>query len=185
MKDFTTDWFSFRTQHWQELVLPALRKSEAPRYLEIGSYEGRSVCWVAENLREVPKAELHCVDIWGNPKVEARFDANIADEPTIFKHKKPSMHWLAEALGRGERFDVIYVDGDHQAKSALLDAAMAWPLLRKGGVMVFDDYPWRHPEGAPSWKIPPKPGIDAFLHLWGNELKILRTNWQVYVQKVA
>lgn len=186
MKDFTTDWFSFRIPHWQELVLPALLKCGGPRYLEIGSYEGRSACWVAEQLAEKPGAEVHCVDIWGDPEVEARFDANTAEPPTVLlKHKQDSMRWLAEAIARRDMFDVIYVDGDHQAKSALLDGAMAWPLLRPGGIMVFDDYPWKHPDGTPSWKIPPKPGIDAFLDLWGSELRLLRKNWQVYVQKLA
>jgi len=183
MKDFTTDWFSFRIPHWLDLVLPQLHKTESPRYLEIGSYEGRSACWVAGQLASSPEAEVHCVDIWGNPEVEARFDSNTADEPLIRKHKQDSLYWLAKALTEKQQFDVIYIDGDHQGKSALLDAAMAWPLLRPGGIMVFDDYPWRHPEGTPVWKIPPKPGIDAFLDLWGSELRILRKNWQVYVQK--
>jgi len=185
MKSFSTDWFSFHIPHWQELVLPELLKNEAPRYLEIGTYEGRSACWVAEKLRDSENAEIHCVDIWANPKIEAAFDANVEDEPRIFKHKESSMNWLAKAICNGDRFDVIYIDGDHQGKAALLDAAMAWPLLRKNGILVFDDYPWRHPETAPVWELPPKPGIDAFLHLWGHELTILRSNWQIYVQKVA
>jgi predicted O-methyltransferase YrrM len=186
MKEFTTDWFSFRIPHWQELVLPVLLKCGAPRYLEIGSYEGRSACWVAEQMAEKPGAEVHCVDIWGNPTIEARFDTNTADLPAVLvKHKKPSMEWLAEAITRKDFFDAIYVDGDHQAKSALLDSAMAWPLLRPGGVMIIDDYLWKHPETAPKWKLPPKPGVDAFLHLWGREINVLRTNWQVYIQKIA
>jgi predicted O-methyltransferase YrrM len=182
-REFTTDWFSFRIPHWEAVILPNLPEDRPLRWLEIGSYEGRSACWTADFLASRPGSELHCVDVWFNPEVEARFDANTEHTPLLHKHKRDSFLWLAEAVARGDRFDVAYIDGDHQAKSALGDAVLAWRLLPVGGLMIFDDYPWKHPEGTPDWKLPPKFGIDAFLEVWGKDLKILRKNWQVYIQK--
>lgn len=47
-----------------------------------------------------------------------------------------------EALKRFDKkmFDWIYVDGRHDYDGVLADFTYAWPLLKKGGVMVFDDY---------------------------------------------
>ena len=180
MRDFTSDWFTARIPDWEELVVPVLQKSKDPCYLEIGSYEGRSACWVAER---VPSVHAVCVDVWMWKDRETRFDKNTEGLP-IRKFKQPSMRFLAEAISSDAKFDVIYVDGDHEGKAALRDAAMAWPLLRKGGVLVFDDYPWQFEKDAPSWKLPPKPGIDAFLKLWADEIEVLRINWQVYLRKI-
>lgn len=38
-----------------------------------------------------------------------------------------------------DTFDVILVDGDHTKKGALQDLRETWPLLRNGGIMLFDD----------------------------------------------
>jgi hypothetical protein len=146
---------------------------------------------MSEVLENTPGAEIHCVDPWSShgtgqhPNIEKRFDHNISElKLKPHKHKMLSQDFLAAAQVRGEHFDVIYIDGDHQAKSALADAVMAWPLLRKGGVLVFDDYPWQFEPTDPKWMIPPKPGIDAFLKLWADELEVLRINWQVYLRKI-
>lgn len=39
-----------------------------------------------------------------------------------------------------ETFDWIYLDGLHDYHGVLVDFWATWPLLKKGGVMVFDDY---------------------------------------------
>ena len=35
--------------------------------------------------------------------------------------------------------DLLVVDGDHTYEGAKLDLINCWPLLKKGGVLVFDD----------------------------------------------
>jgi predicted O-methyltransferase YrrM len=50
---------------------------------------------------------------------------------------------LAEILSSNEPpFDLIYVDGSHQASDVLTDSIITFQLLRVGGVMTFDDYVW-------------------------------------------
>jgi hypothetical protein len=39
-------------------------------------------------------------------------------------------------------FDFIYIDGSHMRVDVLLDAVLAWQLLKPGGFMVLDDYEW-------------------------------------------
>ena len=43
------------------------------------------------------------------------------------------------AEGRQGSFDFIYVDASHRAPDVLLDAVLAFQLLRIGGLIIFDD----------------------------------------------
>jgi len=189
-RHFTQDWFSYRVSSWEKYVVPNLPEAPKPvHWLEIGSFEGRSACWVIDNvLDKRPGSTLHCVDLWadwpGYQGVEARFDANTAFHPAITKIKQDSKAALIDLWRKNSQYDVIYVDADHQAKSALMDAALAWPMLKQGGIMVFDDYSWQHPPEHAD-RLPPKLGIDAFLNCWKNEMKVLAINWQAYIQKTC
>ena len=59
--------------------------------------------------------------------------------------KARSLDVLASLLADGRSagtFDVAYVDGSHAARDVIGDGVMCWELLRRGGVVVFDDYRW-------------------------------------------
>jgi len=77
-------------------------------------------------------------------------------------------------------YDFIYVDGSHQASDVLEDAVLAFPLLKEGGIMIFDDYTWG--AGMDYYDIPVT-GIDAFLRVYGNQLEIIEKNSQVIIRK--
>lgn len=47
-----------------------------------------------------------------------------------------------------EKFDYIYVDGEHWYEDAKADIRDSWPLLKKGGIMVCDDYNDHEREGG-------------------------------------
>jgi len=51
----------------------------------------------------------------------------------------PSHDILPELLFKKERFDFIFIDGDHKFTSAFLDFVYADKLLNIGGHMMFDD----------------------------------------------
>ena len=58
---FTKDWFEWAPDVWTQLIpmLPARKK-----FLEIGSFEGRSMSWIVENM-VADDAEPHsvvCID---------------------------------------------------------------------------------------------------------------------------
>lgn len=180
--EFTSDWFSARIPQWTAHIVPALA-GKPVRALTLGCYEGRSDYWILENILTHPDARIICVDAWpGSMKVISdRFDANILGSPHAAKVTKiraqcfDALRWIAGPL------DLVYVDADHQAKSALQDAAMVWPLIAKGGFLIFDDYLWKQPDHA---KLPPKPGIDAFLELWKGEYETLHLGYQVILKKL-
>ena len=199
--EFTTDWFSRFAGVWSQL----LARHKPVRLLEIGSYEGRAACFLIENATAAGPIELHCVDTWAGgvehdsdamPDVEGRFDRNVArarrkvSHPVDFhKHKSRSGQAMVKLLAEagGERFDLVYVDGSHQAPDVLSDAVLAFMLLKVGGLLIFDDYLWAmEGPGKQDFYNMPKPAIDAFVNLYQRKLSVVGAPlYQLYVRKTA
>ncbi len=166
------------------------------RVLEIGSYEGRSTCWIIDKLVGVEGAELHCIDLWPYPggHVERRFKANVQaaisrqNAPKVQAYKGASDAIMGKWLGenRAGYFDFAYIDGNHTAPDVLSDAILAFRLVRVGGYLIFDDY-WWTPENDRRSLMGPKPAVDAFTNVYADRVRPLPNlpNDQVYVQKVA
>jgi len=105
----------------------------------------------------------------------------------VRKWKARSVDVRASLLGvSAGTFDVAYVDGSHAARDVIGDGVMCWELLRRGGVMVFDDYRWDRVMGdAVPPKRCPRMAVDAFLGMFEDELVVLDRGYQVVVQKIA
>jgi predicted O-methyltransferase YrrM len=199
--EFTTDWFTPRAPIWRRL----LREFTPARIIEIGSWEGRSTCYLIEECANERFVELHCIDTWEGSiehdpaamgLVEARFDGNLAKAcelaahpVALIKHKALSYVALAGliASGRVGDFDLVYVDGSHQASDVLLDAVLGFQLLRVGGVMIFDDYLWSmEQQGFQNFYNMPKPAIDAFVNINQRKLQVLEEPlYQLYIRKLS
>jgi len=178
--NFTTDWFTPQSPAWSEHVLPALPPS--PRWLEIGSFEGRSACWILDN---VPGIKVTCVDPFFDPTeptfrdYESRFDKNTAGR--VEKVKSRSLGFLASAIREGRVWDGCYI-GDHEAKSVLEDFVLAWHCVVVGGFIVFDDYPWQQPPHR-ALQLPPAPAVDSCLSIYASRIKVLHKGYQVILRK--
>ena len=190
---YTTNWFKWAPQVWEHLVphLPA-RKN----FLEIGSFEGRSAVWTIENMME-DGGEIVCIDTWEGGSehtpedmsgTEDRFHQNITlirnrfPNRAVVSLKSTSVEALGAAIAHKKQFDFIYIDGSHLAKDVLTDACMAWPLLKKNGFMVFDDYMWK----PPGFKLldRPKLAVDSFVNMFEDDLAIAHSGYQLIVRKV-
>jgi predicted O-methyltransferase YrrM len=195
---FTQDWFHWAPEVWKQLIPLLSGEAGNRRFLEIGSFEGRSMAWIAENMMN-PSDGLICIDTWEGGeehkadgedmgKVEKRFDYNrsitlTGRDISILKHKRTSTEYLGEVIGRGEggiKFDFIYIDGSHVAKDVLTDACMAWPLLKQRGIMVFDDYMWGESRDI---LHRPKIAIDTFTNIFAESLDIVHVGYQLVVRK--
>ncbi len=176
MPTFTDKWVKTADEHeenWRawtgDIVAHAI--------LEIGSFEGRSaLLWHKIH----PEGVITCVDPFGGENYgdsyEATFDENTKDLPLI-KSRGLSEEVLP-LLSAG--YDVVYIDGDHHADAARRDGELAWPLLRVGGIMIFDDYEL---ESLPDHK--PGPGIDAFLESIKGKFELIAKGWQIAIRKDA
>lgn len=192
---FTQDWFHWAPKLWEQLV-PML--PERKKFLEIGSFEGRSAVWIVENMME-DGGEIYCIDTWEGGEehingemvgAEERFGHNIAVVRTAYpmrsvvKYRGSSVqhlaHFLIEHPDDYIEYDFIYIDGSHVAKDVLTDACMAWPLLKPKGLMVFDDYMW----GAPKDILQrPKLAIDVFTNIFAGEVELVHVGYQLVVRK--
>ena len=174
--NFTADWFTHNIPNFQKCM--EVIGEDRKHFLEIGSYEGRSTCWMLQNA--LPKmGTIYCIDPYVNMEdVEKRFEENTRDVmkgQMVVKIKSTSYWGLADLITKKTQFDFIYVDGHHAPDMALTDACMAWGLLRQGGVILFDDYEYPHE--------PTKKGIDAFLTCFEGLYDILFKNYQLAAVK--
>ncbi|PIA73247.1 hypothetical protein CDR19_10610 [Ectopseudomonas toyotomiensis] len=201
---FTVDWFSSKKHIWDDIF----RQLNPARFLEIGSFEGRSACYIIESVASQKDIELHCVDSWEGgiehqPGGAAPMDMSVIEQNFLHNielaastvehnvnltlHKSMSDLALAKLVAEGWSgyFDMIYVDGSHQAPDVLSDAVLAFKLLKVGGVLIFDDYLWY--ENLPYGKDilrSPKLAIDSFVNINYRKMDVIRAPLgQLYLHK--
>lgn len=194
--EFTQDWFNWAPEVWNQLTPMLSGRAGHRQFLEIGSFEGRSSIWIAENMMQDDDI-LRCIDTWEGgeehgaenmSEVEERFRANLIvaaeklPDRRIIQQKGTSVREIARWLTTdNQHFDFIYIDGSHLAKDVMTDACMAWPLLKPKGLMVFDDYLWT--PNARDILHRPKMAIDAFTNLFAEEVEIVHVGYQLVVRK--
>lgn len=188
--DPQSDWFTSNLAQWEQFLLPLA--GEPLNCLEIGCYEGRSSIWFAEHLLVHPDARLTCIDPWSGRifaqvgtqdavEAERRFRLNIkatGKGNQIQVHKAFSQDILPTLPPNS--FDIIYADGRHTAANTLQDGVLSFILLKIGGILIFDDYLWRHEK---SRLKRPKLAIDALLATYEGKYELLHKGYQVFLQK--
>jgi len=193
---FTQDWFHWSPKVWEQLVPLLPERIVYRKFLEIGSFEGRSAVWIVENMMK-DGDHLDCIDTWSGGEehgeedmaaVEDRFRHNLTllannyPERRVIQRKGTSTKKLADFLNHGQdgSYNFIYIDGSHTAPDVLTDACMAWPLLMSEGIMVFDDYLWGPPRDV---LHRPKVAIDAFVNIFAEQVDIIHSGYQFIVRK--
>lgn len=187
---FTTDWFT-PSLPLMEKAMAAL--TEKKRFLEIGVFEGRSTVWFLQNQLDAD-GHITCVDSFNGGQEHAGIKFNEVFERCVSNIElaiRPGQtyellecdSYLALTLLRARPaiYDFIYVDGSHTAADTLSDAIIAWPMLKHGGVMMFDDYLWDRVAGRLNQ---PRAGIDAFLDVYGDQLEVIVNGYQLGVKKL-
>jgi predicted O-methyltransferase YrrM len=79
-----------------------------------------------------------------------------------------------------EQYDVAYIDGSHYTCDVLADAILTFPLVKSGGLIIFDDYNWPIHEGT---LANPKMGINAFVACYADKLDVVSIAYQLIVRK--
>lgn len=185
---YTSDWFSSNIPIWTELLIPRFAGRSNLRMLEIGSYEGRSANWIAENLLTRENCNLICVDpftgsmehnISGDALLD-RFLSNIEGVECIEVCHSTSNNYFALVDDRTRPFDLIYIDGSHTAEDVLQDGLNAWRVLKNGGVLIFDDFAWDLYEQE---RFLPRAGIHAFCEVYRTQFRALHAGHQFILEK--
>ncbi|MCM8819827.1 MAG: class I SAM-dependent methyltransferase, partial [Candidatus Omnitrophica bacterium] len=143
--NFSKDIFSSRIPLFKE-ILKAFKDKSNIHYLEIGVFEGRSFFWMLENILTHPTSTATGIDIFSS-EYKKNFYENLKNSSLAKKVK--IIEGFAEVELRKlnlKFYDIIYIDGGHTAPSVLMDSMLCWPLLKNGGILIFDDYLWRKDE---------------------------------------
>jgi predicted O-methyltransferase YrrM len=190
-KSFTADWTSKRFKVWIPLLSDW--RGRALNVLEIGSWEGRSALFF---LNFLPHCTMTCIDTFQGgeehtasrktaadiAQVEHRFDANLAAfSGRVEKIKARSSDALPQLALDGRQFDLAYIDGSHRAADVLSDGLLSWPMMRTGGIVIFDDYLW---DMFPDPRERPRPGIDRVLAAIAGQYRTRLDAYQIIIEKI-
>lgn len=187
MRDFSVNWFDGCAHLFNNYL-----GDQLSRVLEVGSFEGKSSCWIIDNKLNKEDGIITCVDSWlGGSEhsgidmgsVKSRFLNNIkGNEGNVEIIENDSYSALLSLQHRTDYYDFIYIDGGHTAKDVITDCILSFPLLKPTGVMAMDDYMWGYGQ-LPNKEVP-KLSIDLFLEAYADQIKILNIGNQVWVEKV-
>lgn len=162
------------------------------KVLQIGAYTGDATEWLINNLLTHPDSTLTDVDPWTGSDEPAHHDMNWGsvedfylerhkdsiESGKLIRHKMMSDDFFA-TVGKDEKYDVIYVDGDHKASTVLRDGANAILHLKDGGIIGFDDYNWTLGRGP---AFDPRPAIDAVFICNQDILQVIDIGYQFWVK---
>ena len=142
---FTVDWFTGYIPAWKS-VFGATKVPE--NVLEIGSFEGRSTCWLLENTQ----AHVTCVDTWdgsdehGDELKNGLFD-RFQDSIKDYKDRVTICRGFSGEVLRTftcePTFDFIYIDTTHQYDQTVLELELAYKKIKNNGIVAGHDY---HPQ---------------------------------------
>lgn len=199
---FSNGWFQGNIQRWNQFI----PKENPRKILEIGSFEGQSICYLIEKLSDGKNLEIHSIDTWEGgiehkaegedmTVIEDHFDYNIKlaaknkANIKIYKHKGFSDTLMPKMLSSGMKnyFDLVYIDGSHLASDVLSDAVMGFRLLRVGDLLGFDDYLLNYLQEMNRSPLEnPKPAIDAFTNIYFKKIEIMPDlNFQLWLKKIS
>ena len=143
------------------------------KFLEIGSWVGTSAIEQVKDVLTGANSTITCVDNWEDSKVEEYFDERTAPyADKITKVKSDSKTWLEQ--NQDQRFDFIYIDGDHSASGIESDTRLSWPMLKVGGVMALDDVLLNNETVEAN---------NAFVESVKDESTIIENGYQVWLRK--
>ncbi len=197
---FTESWFDGMIPLWEQVFT---QYQNIENILEIGCYEGRATVWLCENALtdSSKKYQYDIIDTFEGSLnesgmegtktrlekdnfIENNFKHNISFFPHIdFKIHKGFSQQILPTFEVKEKYDFIYIDASHKADDTFVDAYYAHKLLKKGGIMIFDDFGWKDPSDLhPSNS--PQLGIEIFNTMYDKEYQVIFHGYQVGFKKI-
>ncbi len=192
---YSVDWFSGNIPGWKAVFeyMGYIGKDNLT-FLEIGCFEGRATNFMLDEILTGNNTALHVVDTFEGSTNEVGMTASDIDlglndlytkfTNNIAKHKhKVTIHRglsgdILKKNFENEMFDFIYIDGSHTAYDVLQDAILAHPLLKKGGLVIFDDFGWKDPTNLHPTNSP-ELGITCFYNTYESFYNVAFTGYQV------
>lgn len=171
------DSFSLHIPEWNELLAPYKDRPNL-NFLELGTAHGRASVYLLESILTGDNCMLDTVDI---------VSERVEDGETIstYENLKPyietdrcnfyvqtTVDFFLKNQNK-KKYDLVYIDASHEKEDVLFDGINSYWLLKDNGVIIFDDYGWGECGQ----------GIDAFLKIFHRKVNVIKTGWQVVIQK--
>jgi predicted O-methyltransferase YrrM len=158
--------------------------------VEIGSFEGKGSLLIANRLCQNTESKLYCIDpfddeyVKGDPRMtfwdsackgqRGRFYQNTKDVSSIVVLQGTSDAMIPNICDAS--VDFAYIDGDHSPEQVYKDATNIFCKMKKGGIILFDDYCWV----VNGMKT--ADGIDRFLGEKMGSVELLLKKWQLAIR---
>jgi hypothetical protein len=176
------------------VLMRAVEEAKPAIAIDVGVWKGQSVARLSEAMRRVrPDSVLLAIDTFlGSPGHWDRTRPDRISDSLGLVHGWPSLYWqfLSNMVhtGHAERVvplpqtsdnaailvaklrlrpDLVHIDAAHEYEPVKRDIEIYWKLLRPGGIMVGDDYPW---PGV-------KQAADEFAAANKLELEVINPKW--------
>ena len=199
---FTENWFTDDGLS----TLNEIEPNEEIHILEIGSFEGKSTIWFLENFLQNKNSTITCVDPWmdysqDHDSLNSYFREENEWNLTERKTKEIFLHNIIESsnsnkviirqgfsdkilpslITEQKMYDIIFIDGNHTAPYVMMDTIMSWTLLKKGGIIIFDDYTWGLDKPS---TLRPKESVDYFMLTFADYVTELYSNYRKIIKKI-
>lgn len=184
MPKYSTDWFTGKDQTFSKL-LSQFKFREYITGMEIGVYEGMCSNWLLDNILNGKGSRLIAVDVFGDANemgvmgIQTGLDlykSNVLENPD-HKDKIEIYQGASQVVLRSfpclESLDFVYVDGSHEQGDVLEDMVLVWRLLKQGGIMICDDYPWSMWVEKENKMHLPCIGMHAFMMAFEGQFEVL------------
>jgi SAM-dependent methyltransferase len=182
---YSQDWFSYNIKYLSRIIYKFELNYKKVNILEIGCYEGLSTVFFLSTLKN---SNIYCVDPFLDfaenkdkdfNQVFENFKNNTKEFQTRVRlSKTTSDEFFKKNLN--EKFDLIYIDGNHHSDNVLRDARNSFKLLNKNGFIVFDDFLWDYYNEI---NLNPIGGVKQFLSENFFNLRIVSIGYQLVIQK--
>jgi len=191
MKNYTKNWN-------QEFVKNTENIRNMNFCLEIGCFEGLTSNYIVDKMLS-KDGKLICIDpltdVYLNDNLSIEDENKNKTEFFYFKNQYDrfinntqeslnskkielirdlSINVFEELIKKyEEKFDFIYIDGDHRPEQVYIDAVNSFQICKSNGFILFDDYLWGK-TGV---------GINKFMKEYEGKYILLIKNYQVLIKK--
>ena len=141
------NWFGRTFREFSALTLPYAGKPIV--YCEIGCWMADSCFWMMENVLTHEDSWGYGIDPYPDDfkrgsnesvkEIAAERMSKFTNWTWIYAKSQDALRcW--DSSKSGYKIDLLYLDGSHLAHDVVMDWCFAWPHLKLGSLVIFDDY---------------------------------------------
>lgn len=157
------------TQYKASILIDLIIALQPKVVVEVGVFGGKSLIPMAYALKQIGNGKIYGIDPWKNYASAVGLEDEHLDWWQKLDHEKIMNDFLAkvrefrlqrqvkviratsEEAPQMSNIDMIYIDGNHSEEMAYYDVTKWVPMVRSGGIVIFDDLDWPDTAKAKQW----------------------------------